>query len=404
MPRLRWTPVAFLVLGVASPSVAQPVANWAAPLYWSASSARDGQTSDTREPGAGRTALATSAREELAVSSAPLPFVSIPPCRLADTRDGSFPAGYGPPALAAGPPRDFVFVGRCGIPASAEAVSANLTVTGSSGPGFIVNFPAGGPAPVPTVSTLNYTAGQTIANAAIIPLGVAGGSTIIAGVSGTELIIDVNGYYAPGGIVNTVNTLSGDVTLAAGTNVTITPAGQTLTISASAPAGVTNVTATAPLASSGGATPDVSLTGVVPIANGGTGSATQSFVDLFNAQDVAGVKRFGSGLTVGAVPTNPLPSGAASFSGGIIVGDVPAVAPPAGSITVGPANAVTGTFNGVDGTFGWVSTSLTASSFIVCTYKELTSPTFAITVTAQGSGAAALLGSPGANFACVAFN
>jgi len=37
--------------------------------------------------------------------------------------------------------------------------------------------------------------------------------------------------------------------------------------------GVTNVTATSPIASSGGANPDISLTGVVPIANGGTGQA-----------------------------------------------------------------------------------------------------------------------------------
>ena len=243
-----------------------------------------------------------------------------------------------------------------------------------------------------------------MANAAVIALGTGGASTIVAGVSGTQLIIDVNGYYAPAGIVNHVNTLSGDLTLAAGTNVSITPSGQTLTIATSVPTGVTSVTGTAPISSSGGATPDISLTGVVAIANGGTGSATQSFVDLFNAQDVAGVKRFGDGLTVGPVPTNALPSGVASFSNGIIVGDVPAVAPPTGSIAVGAANAVAGTFNGIDGTFGWASTSLTASSFIVCTYKELTSPTFAITVTAQGAGVAALLGSPGANFACVAFN
>lgn len=37
---------------------------------------------------------------------------------------------------------------------------------------------------------------------------------------------------------------------------------------------VTSVTASSPLSSSGGATPDISLTGIVPIANGGTGQAT----------------------------------------------------------------------------------------------------------------------------------
>lgn len=44
----------------------------------------------------------------------------------------------------------------------------------------------------------------------------------------------------------------------------------TLSVSSS----VTNVTATAPLASSGGTTPNISLSGTLPVANGGTGRAT----------------------------------------------------------------------------------------------------------------------------------
>lgn len=44
--------------------------------------------------------------------------------------------------------------------------------------------------------------------------------------------------------------------------------------SAGTPGAVTAVTATGPLASSGGTTPDISLTGIVPIANGGTNALT----------------------------------------------------------------------------------------------------------------------------------
>jgi trimeric autotransporter adhesin len=47
---------------------------------------------------------------------------------------------------------------------------------------------------------LNYVAGQTIANAAVVPLGTGGGVTVIAGVSGTDLILDTNGYYGPAGV------------------------------------------------------------------------------------------------------------------------------------------------------------------------------------------------------------
>jgi hypothetical protein len=43
---------------------------------------------------------------------------------------------------------------------------------------------------------LNYPAGQTVANAAIVPTGTGGGITVVAGVSGTQLIVDINGYYA----------------------------------------------------------------------------------------------------------------------------------------------------------------------------------------------------------------
>ncbi len=73
--------------------------------------------------------------------------------------------------------------------------------------------------------------------------------------------------------------------------------------------GVTGVTASGPLASSGGATPNISLSGVVPIANGGTGSSTQNFVDLTTVQTIGGAKTFSNnlsatdGITVGTNAT-----------------------------------------------------------------------------------------------------
>jgi hypothetical protein len=118
----------------------------------------------------------------------------VTPCRIVDTRG---PAGtFGGPSLPAGTPRNFSLpTGPCaGIPASVSAYSLNITVTNTLGPGFILLYPAGGSQPL--VSTLNYVAGQTIANAAIVPAGTSGGVTMVAGVSGTDLIIDINGYYA----------------------------------------------------------------------------------------------------------------------------------------------------------------------------------------------------------------
>jgi hypothetical protein len=70
----------------------------------------------------------------------------------------------------------------------------NITVTNTTGSGFITVWPEGGT--FPTVSTLNFVAGQTIANAAIVPSGTGGGISVVAGVHGTDLIIDINGYFS----------------------------------------------------------------------------------------------------------------------------------------------------------------------------------------------------------------
>jgi hypothetical protein len=67
-------------------------------------------------------------------------------------------------------------------------------VTGAAGDGFLSIYPRNGP-PVPLVSTINYVAGQTIANAAVVPTDSAGFITILCGVSGTHVVVDVNGYY-----------------------------------------------------------------------------------------------------------------------------------------------------------------------------------------------------------------
>ncbi len=137
----------------------------------------------------------------LADQSGPMPFVPITPCRVADTRAGfGFTGAYGPPSIGAGSSRTFDIAasGCAGIPANAAAFSFNLTVTNTAGPGFIQAYPAGGSAG--GSSAVNYTgSGQTVANAAVTPAGTGGNAgkiTITAGVSTTDVIIDINGYYS----------------------------------------------------------------------------------------------------------------------------------------------------------------------------------------------------------------
>jgi hypothetical protein len=127
-----------------------------------------------------------------------VPFVGITPCRVADTRGNGFTGAYGPPSLIANATRSFTITGQCGIPDDAEAVSFNFGALNVSGAGDLRVFPAGGT--VPLVSTLNYNANTpNIANAAIVALGVGAIKVQADGVS-IDLIIDVNGYYAPAGV------------------------------------------------------------------------------------------------------------------------------------------------------------------------------------------------------------
>jgi hypothetical protein len=166
--------VLFLLASSFVPAEDIPLANWTVPPYRGASAQGGMSTMADVTPGIG--------------------FVGVAPCRLVDTRLGSFPAGYGPPSLTAGAPRNFdLNSGPCSSIPSVEAYSLNLTVTNTQGPGFILIYPQGGSQA--SVSTLNYLAGQTIANAAIVAAGTGGGVTVIAGVSGTDLIIDINGYF-----------------------------------------------------------------------------------------------------------------------------------------------------------------------------------------------------------------
>ena len=91
--------------------------------------------------------------------------------------------------------RSFTFPGRCGIPTTAKAVSANVTVTQGTVAGTLKLFPTG--IAVPTATTINYRGSQTRANNSLPQLGNGGALTIRCEQSSGSVhaIIDVNGYY-----------------------------------------------------------------------------------------------------------------------------------------------------------------------------------------------------------------
>jgi hypothetical protein len=120
-------------------------------------------------------------------------FFTLTPCRLLDTRNTAGP--YGGPALSTGQSRGFTIGGQCGVPASARAVSLNLTVTGATAAGNLRVFPSD--VTLPTASALNYLAAQTRANNAIVGLSATGALTLrCTQSSGTaHVVVDVTGYF-----------------------------------------------------------------------------------------------------------------------------------------------------------------------------------------------------------------
>ncbi|MES1244716.1 MAG: IPT/TIG domain-containing protein [Acidobacteriota bacterium] len=123
-----------------------------------------------------------------------LSFYTVIPCRLVDTRNPNAPLGG--PSLGAGTLRVFTAIGSCGIPAGAKSLSVNITVPAPTVSGFLSLYP-GNAIPMGT-SSLNFSAGQTRANNALIKLSTDGLGTLAVqnGASGNvDVIVDVNGYF-----------------------------------------------------------------------------------------------------------------------------------------------------------------------------------------------------------------
>jgi len=128
---------------------------------------------------------------ELSVPAAPLHFVPITPCRVADTRGPIGPLGG--PYLPAGQSRDFpVTASNCGIPSNAQAYALNVTVVPRGSLSYLTVWPAG--QPQPAVSTLNSYDARTKANMAIVGAGTSGALSVHTA-GPTDVVLDISGYF-----------------------------------------------------------------------------------------------------------------------------------------------------------------------------------------------------------------
>lgn len=120
-------------------------------------------------------------------------FVSLTPARLLDTRSGQG-AAKGP--LGAGSTTTLRVTGQGGVPSTGvAAVVLNVTVTSPAAGGWLTAWPAG--AARPNTSNLNFVAHQTGANQVIMKVGT-GGVVDLYSSTGTQLFVDVSGYYPSG--------------------------------------------------------------------------------------------------------------------------------------------------------------------------------------------------------------
>jgi hypothetical protein len=132
-----------------------------------------------------------------------LQFYPVTPCRVVDTRPGLGKSGaFGPPSMTvSGVARQFpILSGGCNVPAAAQAYSLNFTVVPIGKLAFLTTWPSNQPQPF--VSTLNSLDGRIVANAAIVPASTTDGSISVytySEVAGTDVVIDINGYFAPPG-------------------------------------------------------------------------------------------------------------------------------------------------------------------------------------------------------------
>jgi IPT/TIG domain len=146
-------------------------------------------TVDVTVTTAGGTSVISAAdRFTYASTSPPSAYTAVTPVRLLDTRSVGGPLG---PAGS----RNLTVAGATpGAPAGATAVVVNVTVTNTTAGSYLGVYPAGGTQPF--ASNLNWVAGATIPNLVSVQVGAGGAITIFNSVGSTDVVVDLEGYYA----------------------------------------------------------------------------------------------------------------------------------------------------------------------------------------------------------------
>ncbi len=197
-------------------------------------------------------------------------YTALTPVRVLDTRSGLGATKHSVGAHQSVTLNILQEVGSATVPIGASAVAVNLTVVSPTTGGWV----SVGPSVVTDSSNVNFVAGRTIANLAVVRLSSTGSITFYNGSAGTvHLVADLQGYYAALGDgtaytpVSTVRVL--DTRTGSGAAQHSVASHQSITLqvrgAASVPTGaaavMVNVTAVSPAATGWVSVGPVALTG-----------------------------------------------------------------------------------------------------------------------------------------------
>jgi alpha-tubulin suppressor-like RCC1 family protein len=113
-------------------------------------------------------------------------FTALPPTRFLDTRTDGGPVGPGGTRVLDLTDR---------VPASATAVTFNLTATNPTAATFVTAWPTG--TARPNASNLNATPGDTRPNLVTVAVGAARSVSLYNNAGAVDLIVDITGFYTP---------------------------------------------------------------------------------------------------------------------------------------------------------------------------------------------------------------
>ena len=119
-------------------------------------------------------------------------FHPLDPTRILDSRPATHVGPFTTP-WGAGTVRHVQVAGLAGVPAGADAVTLNVTVTDATAGSYMTVWPKGETRP--TASNLNWSAGQTIANAVTVKVGADDSVSVYSIAGSVDVIVDVVGYY-----------------------------------------------------------------------------------------------------------------------------------------------------------------------------------------------------------------